>query len=145
MHWVRRVVVALAVALLLTTAGSMVTGGAGPAAANPVCDAAGFIPGAKQGCEAVTGFVGDKAGDAIDSAVGGTFEKIVNSLLDSYQTVLTWALAWWIKLPTPELDNSNTLMQDVHDADYETPEGRHELRAYCQRIIARIDQREQTA
>ena len=93
----------------------MVTGGAGPAAANPVCDAAGFIPGAKQGCEAVTGFVGDKAGDAIDSAVGGTFEKIVNSLLESYQTVLTWALAWWIKLPTPELDNSNTLMQDVHE------------------------------
>jgi hypothetical protein len=86
--------------------------GTGPAAANPVCDVAGIVSSlAGNVCDA-----GSKAvGGAVDSAVGGTFEKIVNSLLDSYQTVLTWALSWWIQLPTPELDNNNTLMQDVHD------------------------------
>jgi hypothetical protein len=93
----------------------MLTNSAGPASANPICDAASFIPGAQQGCEVVTGVVGDKVGDAASSVVGGSFEKIVNSLLDSYQTVLTWALSWWIQLPTPELDNTNTLMQDVHE------------------------------
>ena len=117
LRWVRRMAVTVAMALVLATGGAMVTGGAGPAAANPVCDGAGAVIGVVVGeaCEAVTDFAGDKAGDAVDSAVGGTFEKIVNSLLDSYQTVLTWALSWWIQLPTPELDNTNTLMQDIHE------------------------------
>lgn len=115
-RWVRRVAVTVAMALFLATGGAMVTGGAGPAAANPVCDGAGAVIGVVgEACEAVTDFAGDKAADAVDSAVGGTFEKIVNSLLDSYQTVLTWALSWWIQLPTPELDNTNTLMQDIHE------------------------------
>ncbi|WJG15962.1 hypothetical protein PWF70_23950 (plasmid) [Gordonia sp. Swx-4] len=35
--------------------------------------------------------------------------------LEGYQTILTWALAWWIKLPNPQLDNSSSLMQEVHD------------------------------
>ncbi len=112
--WVRRFAVALCVLLTVLLGGTVM--GTGAASANPVCDVAGVIfTGADKACDAVTGVVADKAGDAIDSAVGGTFEKIVNSLLESYQTVLTWALAWWIKLPTPEFDNSNTLMQDVHE------------------------------
>lgn len=94
----------------------MVTGGAGPAAANPVCDVAGIVVGPLGGaaCDKGSEVVGDKVGGAVSSAVGGSFEKIVNSLLEGYQTVLTWALAWWIKLPTPELTDSG-LMQDVHD------------------------------
>lgn len=116
MSWVRRLALALAMAAALATGGAMVTGGPGPAAANPVCDVAGIVVGPLGGaaCDKGSEVVGDKVGGAVSSAVGGSFEKIVNSLLEGYQTVLTWALAWWIKLPTPELTNSG-LMQDVHD------------------------------
>jgi hypothetical protein len=111
---VRRLAVSVCALLTLLLGGAVI--GAGTASASPVCDTAGLIfTGAGEACDAISGVVADKAGDAVNSAVGGTFEKIVNSLLDSYQTVLTWALAWWIKLPTPDLDNTNTLMQDIHD------------------------------
>lgn len=118
--WMRRLGLALVVTVLTFTAGSMVTGGAGPAAANPACTAVGaIIPGSGDACEKgldlAGGILKDKAGDAASSVVGGSFEKIVNSLLESYQKVLGWALTWWIELPTPELDNSNSLMQDIHD------------------------------
>lgn len=116
LRWARRVAVTLALAVFLATGGAMMTGGAGPAAANPVCDGAGAVlKVAGDACDKVTDIAADKAGDAVSSAVGGSFQKIVDSLLDGYQTMLTWALTWWIQLPTPELDNSNVLMQDVHE------------------------------
>ena len=88
---------------------STVTGSAGSASALGLCDLGGAT--AKSLCD----LAGKGIGAAASTAVGGTFEKIVNSLLDGYQTVLTWALGWWIKLPSPDLSNKTGLMQQVHD------------------------------
>ena len=103
----RRTHVAVVVALTVATVSSWA--GAGRAAANPLCDVAGPLS------RALCGAAGNAASNVAGSVVGGTFEKIVNSLLEGYQTILTWALAWWIKLPNPQLDNSSSLMQEVHD------------------------------
>ena len=103
----RRTHVAVVVALIVATVSSWA--GAGRAAANPLCDVAGPLS------RAVCGAAGNAASNVAGSVVGGSFEKIVNSLLEGYQTILTWALAWWIKLPNPQLDNSSSLMQEVHD------------------------------
>ncbi|WP_431840028.1 hypothetical protein [Gordonia hongkongensis] len=103
----RRTHVAVVVALIAATVSSWA--GAGRAAANPLCDVAGPLS------RAVCGAAGNAASNVAGSVVGGSFEKIVNSLLEGYQTILTWALAWWIKLPNPQLDNSSSLMQEVHD------------------------------
>lgn len=106
-HALRRLHRLIVVALIVTVAGWWL--GAGTASANPVCSIAG--PLANFVCDSA----GKAASAAADSAVGGTFEKIVNSLMSGYQQMLTWALAWWIKLPSPKLDNSSSLMQDIHD------------------------------
>ena len=103
----RRTHAVVVMALIAATVSSWA--GAGKAAANPLCAIAG--PLSQVVCDAA----GSAASAAASSAVGGTFEKIVNSLLEGYQTVLTWALAWWIKLPSPQLDNKSSLMQEVHD------------------------------
>ncbi len=89
---------------------STVTGSAGNASAFGLCDIGGSA--SRSLCD----LAGKGVGAVGKSVVGGTFEKIVNSLLEGYQTVLTWALAWWIKLPTPDLSNTkSSLMQEVHD------------------------------
>lgn len=106
-HALRRLHRLSLIGLIVTTAGWWC--GAGTASANPVCSIAG--PLANFVCDSA----GKAASAAADSAVGGTFEKIVNSLLSGYQQMLTWALAWWIKLPSPKLDDSSSLMQDIHD------------------------------
>lgn len=103
----RRTHALVVVALIVATVSSWV--GVGKAAANPLCDVAGSLS------RALCGAAGNAASNVAGSVVGGSFEKIVNSLLEGYQTILTWALAWWIKLPNPQLDNSSSLMQEVHD------------------------------
>ena len=93
---------------VLALTGVLTLIGAGIAQANPVCDLVGFTgPLNKIVCEA--------PGAAVGSAIGGQFEKIVDSILTGYETMLMWALAWWVKLPTPDVDTSSGLMQDVHD------------------------------
>lgn len=82
--------------------------GSGSASAFSLCDIGG------PATQAICGTAGKAAGNLVGKAVGGSFDKIVDSLLDGYQTVLTWALAWWIKLPTPNLDPSSSLMRDIH-------------------------------
>lgn len=102
---------------LLATGALIAIGQAGfgvaAAQANPVCDVAGAVTGALGGM--VCDLAGKGAGAAANAAVGGTFDKIVSSLLEGYQTMLLWGLSWWIKLPTPALDNTTGLMQEIHD------------------------------
>ncbi|KXO95789.1 hypothetical protein AXK56_16385 [Tsukamurella pulmonis] len=48
--------------------------------------------------------------------MGGTLDKFVNSLYQGYETILVWALGFWVKLPTPTLDSSNSsLMADIQE------------------------------
>ena len=105
-HLGRRVT-AITTGLLVVLALSGATGAGGSASAEGLCDLAG--PLNKFLCQGV----GKAAGAAAGKVVGGSFDKIVDSLLDGYQTILTWALAWWIKLPTPNLDPGSQLAQDI--------------------------------
>lgn len=103
----RRVTLA-GICVALATAASTLAG-VGSASAAGLCDLLG--PVSRTACGIAGGAV-ESAGGAV---VGGTFDKIVNSLLSGYQTMIEWALAWWIKLPTPRFDANSGLMSDLRE------------------------------
>lgn len=96
------------ICVALATAASTLAG-VGSASAAGLCDLLG--PVSRTACGIAGGAV-ESAGGAV---VGGTFDKIVNNLLSGYQTMIEWALAWWIKLPTPRFDADSGLMSDLHE------------------------------
>ncbi len=105
-RWRRGSACAVLTALLLITFS--------PAAdASPIGGSACNLPG----INLIPGLCGSGViGKVAGSAVGGAFDRFTDSVLQAYQTMLGWALAWWIKLPTPALDSSNSeLMSDIHD------------------------------
>lgn len=81
-----------AVALLL--AGLFTVFGTGSAAADPEkCNWYDI------GCT-----LGQAAGSVASTAVGGTFEKIVKSMLEAQGKILEMSLSWWLAIPSPKLD-----------------------------------------
>lgn len=82
---------------------------ASPANADPDQNGVCAIPGVDN----IPGLCGS---GVIGKIAGGAFKDIADSILQGYQVMLTWAMAWWIKLPTPSLDSANsTLMSDIND------------------------------
>ena len=48
--------------------------------------------------------LGQAAGSVASTAVGGTFEKIVKSMLEAQGKILEMSLSWWLAIPSPKLD-----------------------------------------
>ncbi|TSD94827.1 hypothetical protein FOS14_19485 [Skermania sp. ID1734] len=94
-----------------------VLGIAAPASAGAegVCDTVAAVPGLSTACDAVS-TIGGFVTDPIGTVGGSIFESFADSVLQSYQTFLGWALTWWIELPTPRLSgNDSTLMSEIDD------------------------------
>ncbi|WP_157186605.1 hypothetical protein [Nocardia jiangxiensis] len=71
-----------------------------PAQAAPgvgVCDLPGVSPVCDMGQQAAT------------SMAGSGFKQIVDSLLDGFARLLEWSMAWWVKLPSPDLTSMSAL------------------------------------
>jgi len=71
-----------------------------PAQASPgltVCD----LPGVSTVC--------DLGQQAATSMAGSGFKEIVDSLLDGFARLLEWSMAWWVKLPSPDLTAMSAL------------------------------------
>ncbi|GAA1083336.1 hypothetical protein GCM10009648_22200 [Tsukamurella spumae] len=81
-------------AVVLFLAGLFTAFGAGSASADPEKCSWYDI-----GCT-----LGQAAGSVAGNAVGGTFEKIVNSLVATYGKMIELALSWWMAMPSPKLD-----------------------------------------
>ncbi len=63
------------------------------------------LPGVGGVCE----FGKDQLGEAVTGAASSAFDSVVKALVDSFGKALQWCLTWWIRLPSPELDNMSAL------------------------------------
>lgn len=85
----------------IVVAESMILG-TGSASAKPLpC----YIPGADLACKV--------GGDAVKDAAQGSFEAIVNSMLQGFGRQLEWALSWWVALPSPVLGSGSGQVSPV--------------------------------
>ncbi|WP_433600348.1 hypothetical protein ACQPXH_00295 [Nocardia sp. CA-135953] len=86
---------------VIVVAGSMILG-TGNASAKPIpC----YLPGADLACKV--------GGDAVKDVAAGSFEAIVNSMLEGFGRQLEWALSWWVALPSPALGSGSGQVSPV--------------------------------
>ncbi|MGJ0121701.1 hypothetical protein ACQ7HM_21070 [Williamsia sp. MIQD14] len=99
---VRRAVVTLLVAALISLTGAIATP-APQAQANPITDVACAAADAAVGpvCSA-TKAVGGAAKDAVKDAASDGFKGIVKSILQGAGTAMVTVLTWFVRIPTPE-------------------------------------------